>query len=60
MSLAVLIVNGKRHLINEESNACEKHCKEIIKSYGSDAVVDFDTVKPEDVKRRTVKELIDG
>lgn len=58
MSLIVLVVNDKRYLINEDSKASEKHCQEIIDSHGADAVVEFDKVKPSDVKRKTLKDLI--
>ena len=58
MSLTVLVVDGKRFLINTESKASEKHCEEIIKSFPSDAVVEFDEVKKSDVMPKTLNELI--
>lgn len=58
MSLTVLVVNGKRYLINEESKASDKVCEEIIEHHGSDAIVEFDKVELTDVKPKSLKELI--
>ena len=58
MSLTVLVVNGNRHLINEDSKASDATCQTIIEGYGADAIVEFDEVKLADVKPKSLKELI--
>ena len=58
MSLTVLVVNGNRHLINEDSKASDDTCQTIIEGYGADAIVEFDEVKLADVKPKSLKELI--
>lgn len=57
--MTVLVVNNKRHLINEQSKASDKVCEDIINSYPKDAIVEFDDVKLSDVKPKTLKQLQD-
>lgn len=57
--MIVLVVNGKRHLINQHSKASDKVCEDIINSYPKDAIVEFDDVKLSDVKPKTLKQLQD-
>jgi len=47
--MIVMVVNGNRYLINEKSKASDKFCEQIIESYPSDAIVEFDKVKMSDV-----------
>jgi len=47
-----MIVNSDRYLINTLSKGVDDICKVIIKSYGSDAVVDFDKVRLTDINRK--------
>ena len=56
--MIVLVVNKDRYLINEKSKASDKRCQEIINSYPSDAIVEFDEVKKQDVERKTLKQLM--
>lgn len=42
--MTVLLINEKRHLLNDENPAFESMCDEIIKSYPPDSTVEF--VKP--------------
>ena len=44
-----MIINGERYLINEDSKASDKFCEQLINSYPSDALVEFDEVKKSDV-----------
>ena len=41
--MKVLIVNGKRFLINEKSSVVDQTCERIINNFPHDAVVEFDT-----------------
>ena len=50
--MIVLVVNNNRYLINEQSPACEKMCKQIIKAHPASAVVEFDEVRKSDVVRK--------
>jgi hypothetical protein len=50
--MEVMIVNSDRYLINTLSKGVDDICKVIIKSYGSDAVVDFDKVRLTDINRK--------
>ena len=47
--MKVLVVNGKRFLINEKSSVVDKTCERIINNFPHDAVVEFDEVKLSDV-----------
>jgi len=47
--MKVLIVNGKRFLINEKSKSVDKRCQEILKNFPPDATIEFDEVKLSDV-----------
>jgi len=49
--LIVLVVGGKRFLINNESKSCDKTCERIIKNFPVDALVEFDEVRKIDVLR---------
>jgi len=49
--MTILVVNNNRYLINDKSPVAERVCKEIIASYPHDAVVEFDSVRPKDIKR---------
>ena len=49
--LSILIVNGDRFLINEASKSVDETCETICSVYPNDAVIEFDTVKPIDLKR---------
>lgn len=57
MSLTVMVINGKRFLINEQSKASDKVCEDILEHYPSDAIVEFDSVRLADVKPKSLKEL---
>jgi hypothetical protein len=50
--MEIMIVNNDRYLINTLSKGVDDICKVIIKSYGSDAVVDFDKVRLTDINRK--------
>ena len=47
--MIVMVVNGTRYLINEQSKASDKFCEQILEAYPSDAIVEFDKVKMSDV-----------
>lgn len=50
--MQVLIINGKRHLINTDvqEDVKDKECERILKGYPKDAIVDWDeNVTKEDV-----------
>ena len=47
--MKVLVVNGKRFLINEKSSVVDETCERIINNFPHDAVVEFDEVKLSDV-----------
>ena len=49
--LKVLVVNGDRYLINEASLAVDDVANDIINSYPSNAVLDFDEVRMSDFER---------
>ena len=53
--LSILIVNGDRYLINEDSKSVDETCSTICSSYPDDATIDFDTVQPMDLQRSNVK-----
>jgi len=50
--MEVMIVNNDRYLINTLSKGVDDICNAIIKSYGSDAIVDFDKVRKSDIIRK--------
>jgi hypothetical protein len=50
--MEIMIVNNDRYLINTLSKGVDDICEAIIKSYGSDAVVDFDKVRSTDINRK--------
>ena len=58
MTLTVMVVNGNRFLINEQSSVCDKTCETILSEYGKDAIVEFDEVRLADVERKTLKDII--
>ena len=47
--MEVMIVNGKRHLINDTSTAVDLDCQIILAGYPKDALIEFDEVGYEDV-----------
>ena len=47
--MEVMIVNGKRYLINDTSPAVDLDCQIILAGYPKDAVIEFDEVRNEDV-----------
>ena len=49
MGLTVMVVNGTRFLLNEDSAAIDQAAKIILSAYPPDAQVSFDSVQPEDV-----------
>ena len=59
--MTVIIVNGNRYLINDQSKGCDEVCAKILEKYPSDAIVDFDNVKPIDYERAdSIKRLLKG
>lgn len=40
-----MIVNSNRYLINDQSKVCDEVCEAILKTYPSDAQIEFDNVK---------------
>lgn len=50
MSLQVMIVNSKRYLIQSDSLTVDSFCESILSQHPSDALVEFDTVKEQDLK----------
>lgn len=55
--MKVVIINNKRYLFNEDSKASEKWLTELLADL-PDAVVDFGTVKTEDIERTTIKHFL--
>lgn len=51
--MIVLVVNGNRYLFNDEviDKAQDDAAERILSAYPSDAIVEFDEVRDEDVKR---------
>lgn len=47
--LEVMIVNGKRHLINTQSTSVDNTCEYILSKYPQDAAIEFDSVKDSDL-----------
>jgi hypothetical protein len=43
--MIVMVVNGNRYLINDQSKGCDEVCEAILKTYPSDAQIEFDNVK---------------
>lgn len=59
--MQTMIVNGNRYLINDQSKGCDEVCAKILEMYPSDAVIDFDNVKPIDYERTDfIKRLLEG
>lgn len=59
--MQTMIVNGNRYLINDQSKGCDEVCAKILETYPSDAIVDFDNVKPIDYERADfIKRLLEG
>jgi len=52
--LSILIVNGDRYLINEDSKSVDETCETICSFHPDDAVIEFDTVQPMDLQRSNV------
>ena len=50
--MEVMVVNGKRYLINTDlaDHVLDGVCRDILKWYPSDANVEFDDVKPSDIR----------
>ena len=53
--LSILIVNGDRYLINEDSKSVDETCDTICSAYPDDATIGFDAVQPMDLQRSNVK-----
>jgi len=53
--LSILIVNGDRYLINEDSKSVDETCSTICSSYPDDATIEFDTVQPIDLSKKLIK-----
>ena len=47
-----MIVNSNRYLINDQSKVCDEVCEAILKTYPSDAQIEFDNVKKIDYERQ--------
>ena len=59
--MQVLIINGKRHLINTSVTnfVQDKECERILKGYPKDAIVDWDeNVTKEDVMPLSLSDII--
>ena len=50
--MKVLVVDGNRYLINTElaQHVLDGICEDILKYYPPDATVEFDDVKPSDIR----------
>ena len=53
--LSILIINGDRYLINEDSKSVDETCNTICSVYPDDATIEFDTVQPMDLQRSNIK-----
>lgn len=51
--MIVMVVNGNRYLVNDQSKGCDEVCETILKTYPSDAQIEFDNVKKIDYEQRT-------
>ena len=59
--MQTMIVNGNRYLINDHSKGCDEVYPKILETYPSDAIVDFDNLKPIDYERAdSIKRLLEG
>lgn len=56
--LQILIANNNRYLIETESKAVDKTCEDILKHCPIDEVVEFSKPTLDDVRPKTLKELI--
>jgi hypothetical protein len=52
--MIAMIVNGNRYLINDQSKGCDEVCEAILKTYPSDAQIEFSNVKQIDYERRII------
>jgi len=50
--MTVMVVNGNRYLINDQSKGCDGVCEAILNTYPSDAQIEFDNVKQIDYERQ--------
>jgi hypothetical protein len=50
-----MIANGTRYLINDQSKGCDEVCGAILKTYPSDAQIEFYNVKKIDYERKSYK-----
>ncbi len=53
--LSILIINGDRYLINEDSKSVDETCNTICSVYPDDALIEFDKVYPMDLQRSNIK-----
>lgn len=53
--LEIIVINGKRHLINTASNTVDEVCQSLLKHQPQDAIVDFDIVRPKDLQNNVKK-----
>lgn len=53
--LEVIVINGKRHLINTATNTVDEVCQSLLKYQPQDAIVDFDIVRPKDLQNNVKK-----
>lgn len=58
MSLTVMVVDGKRFLINEETKASDKVCKDILEQYPSDVIVEFEVPTLADVIPKSLRDIV--
>lgn len=56
--LQTMVVNNNRYLIETESKSVDKTCEDILKQYPTNAIVEFVKPTSEDVRPKTLKELI--
>jgi uncharacterized Fe-S center protein len=52
--MTVMVVNGNRYLVNDQSKGCDEACETILKTYPSDAQIEFDNVKKIDYERKII------
>ncbi len=50
--MTVMVVNGNRYLINDQSKGCDGVCEAILKTYPSDAQIEFNNIKKIDYERQ--------
>lgn len=59
--MIVMVVNGNRYLVNDQSKGCDEVCEAILKTYPSDAQIEFSNVKQIDYESNrnilAIKEL---